>query len=198
MPKSKKENSIPQELIDEVRELWASADRGVYKEVFDFHVIPVVKNAENLAELKDTDVTVVKIAAFLHDVGYIGADFVDHEVRNAEQAGKILSKYGYSQDLILKIQKCILSHSIASKCIETTTESEILRNADAMAHFQCLPYMIAFAVREGKGLRETVIWLSKKLDEEWRFKMTIPEARLLVKDCYEATKRLFANMRQYL
>jgi len=189
---------LPLAFLEEVHKLWSRVDKEVYEGVFDFHVVPAARNAEKLAKLKSANIELVVVAAYLHDIGYIGKGHMNHEIRSAKLARKILQKHGYSQQFISRVEKCIVRHSTSQKCEQWTIEDEILRNADAMAHFQCLPYIIAFSVKEGRTLREAISWLSTKLHNDWQLKLTMPEARTLVEPCYKAAQELFRSMHRYL
>jgi len=183
--------------LEEARKLWSRVDKGVYEGVFDFHVVPVAKNAEKLAKLRSADIELVVVSAYLHDIGYIGEGNANHEIRSAKWARNILREHGYSPQFISRVEKCIVRHSTSKRFEQLTVEDEILRNADAMAHFQCIPYMIAFSVKEGRTLRETINWLSTKLHNDWQLKLTMPEARSLVEPCYKAVKELLKSMHRY-
>jgi hypothetical protein len=72
-------------------------------------------------------------------------------------------------------------------------------NADAMAHFDLFPALVRAAlIKEDDNLKEAVEWLDQKIERDWNKKLTIPEARKMIKEKYEAIKLLLDSIKEYL
>ncbi|MBU3957635.1 MAG: HD domain-containing protein [Nanoarchaeota archaeon] len=169
---------------------------------FDFHIMVVVKNALKLSEITDADKEVVEIAAFLHDIGRAHglkpSDVNKHHITSAKKAELILRDLKYPEDKIRKIVDCILSHRGNSDDFPATTlEQKIITNADAMAHFCAfLELFKEFVTQE--NFQDAVKLIDAKIERDWNKKLTMPEAREMVRDKYNAIRLLLNSMKEYM
>jgi uncharacterized protein len=79
-------------------------------EPFEFHFVPMVKYATELAKEMDADVEIVEIAGWLHDIGSIIVKRDDHHVTGAKIAEEKLTEWGYPAERTRRVQDCILNH----------------------------------------------------------------------------------------
>ncbi|RLJ06347.1 MAG: hypothetical protein DRP14_00175 [Candidatus Aenigmatarchaeota archaeon] len=67
-----------------------------------------------------------------------------------------------------------------------------------MAHFDIIPALLQVALRkENNNLEKAVNWVYDKIERDWNKKLTIPEAKEMMKEKYGAIKLLFSSMKQY-
>jgi uncharacterized protein len=101
------------------------------------HVMRVYNICINLAKRRKIDREVLEAATLLHDIGGDKelADIsgkTDHAVESAKMAKPILEKLGYSDDKILKIQDCIISHRYKTNNKPKSLEAKLLFDADKL------------------------------------------------------------------
>jgi uncharacterized protein len=158
----------------------------------DNHFIAVVENAKLLAHKLGADLEIVTIAAWLHDYAsvYDVKLMEEHHIHGPKLAQEILSKLNYPQDKIDKIKHCIEAHRGSQKILRQTIEAECVASADAMAHITEFPALLILGwVTHGKGYKDGIEFALTKMERSW--KKLIPEARELVRDKYDAIKKLF-------
>ncbi|HUS50177.1 MAG TPA: HD domain-containing protein [Candidatus Paceibacterota bacterium] len=113
-----------------------------FKGAFENHFVDVVKYAKELARKEKADEEVIEIAAWLHDVGSVKGNYENHHIISAEIAEKLLNKLGYPKEKIEKVIHCILNHRGSKPGKPETKEAQILIDADAMAHFDEVDYLV--------------------------------------------------------
>lgn len=102
------------------------------------HVMRVYNLSLHLAKsVAGIDLDVLKSAVLLHDIGRIKEDkddsgSINHAVRGAEMAGKILKDFDYPEQKIARIKDCIRSHRFRSGSEPRTKEAKILFDADKL------------------------------------------------------------------
>jgi len=156
------------------------------------HIPYVVKNAKFLARKLGADEELAEIAALLHDIGRkFGNE--GHEITGAKEAEKILRDLGCSQEIINELKHCVESHR-GSKDIKPKTKlAKIIANADAMAHFDAVPALFQiFLKNENDDIEKASRRVYEKIGRDWSKKLTIPEAKELVRERYGAIMLLFA------
>ena len=126
------------------------------------------------AKVKNIDLDVLKIAVLLHDVGRYEEDNditgrKDHAIIGANIAEKILKKFNYDDDFILKIKHCILSHRYRSVFKPETKEAKILFDADKLDLLGCIGIIRSYSI-------------SKEYNQE--IYSTIPIDEYLTKNIY--------------
>ena len=108
--------------------------------VHDFsHIERVYKMSERLALAEGADLEIVHAAALLHDADGTtpGSDArLEHHLRSAEFAGRVLGEEGWPDDRIKAVQHCIRAHrfrgdaeppaTIEAKCIFDADKLDVL------------------------------------------------------------------------
>lgn len=134
------------------------------------HVQYVYKYATMIAKEKDADLEIVELSALLHDIAMTDSklDRSKHNEYGLVIAEKLLSKENYPIDKIEKVKQCILNHSSKRKEYRTTVEEQILVDADAMAHFDCIDslYSLAHNVM-GLNDEESLKFVKEKLTKDY-------------------------------
>ena len=103
------------------------------------------------------------------------------------------------QDIVNEIKHCVESHKGNEDNPPKTITAEIVANADAMAHFDVIPAMLQVALnKQNNNLEEAFDWLYEKIERDWNKKLTIPEARKMMKDKYDAIMLLMNSMKNYI
>ncbi len=144
-----------------------------------------------MAKKLGADAEITELGALLHDIGWITAVKYDpdHEISGQPLAEKLLKKYGYPQDKINQVKHIIASHRGSSEVKPETLEAKIIANADAMAHFDVIPWLFKIALgNNGNDVQKSVRWVFDKAERDWNKKITLPEARELVMEKYKALK----------
>jgi uncharacterized protein len=100
------------------------------------HVDRVYSLAVMIAKREKANIDIVKIAAYLHDIGrkeeMESKGSFCHAERGAELAGKILPKYDLDEKIIDNVKHCILAHRSDDKYIPQTIEAKVLFDADKL------------------------------------------------------------------
>jgi uncharacterized protein len=158
--------------------------------------IPLVKAyALKLAEQLKADKEVVEIAALLHDIGRQRFGPENHEVTGAKETVKVLQELGYDDRLIEKVRHCVEAHRGEGRFKPRTLEAKIIANADAMAHFDTVPLLLRVFGRR-MSFEESLDIVYKKIERGWNKKLTLPQAREMVKEKYEAIKIVLESNRK--
>jgi putative nucleotidyltransferase with HDIG domain len=172
-------------MIEEVRKIvQQQADEKMWR----YHIIPVFDYAVDLAEKLDADLKVVKLAALLHDIGRIKFGGKDHAKTGSEETVRILKDLGASEELITQVEHCVAVHP-CKKGQPETKEAEIIANADAMAHFDMIPFFF-YMLADDKSFAESLQWVEDKVNWDWENKLSLSEAKKAVKEKYQAAKLL--------
>jgi uncharacterized protein len=105
--------------------------------VHDFsHIERVYRMAERLALDEEADLEIVRAAALLHDADGTtpGSDSrLEHHLRSAELAGKVLREEGWSSDRIAAVQHCIRAHRFRDdREPPESIEARVLFDADKL------------------------------------------------------------------
>ncbi|ODA41262.1 HD domain-containing protein [Desulfosporosinus sp. BG] len=96
------------------------------------HALRVREWGKKLALEEGADVTVIELAALLHDIGRSGTVEKTHAESSASLAVNILHKTGYAEDIILRVKEAIVSHSREAGHEPNTLEAKILYDADKL------------------------------------------------------------------
>lgn len=187
------------EVLNQIKEKYDGAD-------FKYHIIPVVKNALLLAEKVDANKEVVEMAAYLHDIGRsITKNNLkkferenEHHIIGEKDSREFLKKWRYDKEFIEKVTHCVLTHRGRKGPEPKTIEAKIIACADAMAHFDTFLDLFETFLRTSKSFEEALTHIKEKMQRDWNKKLTLPEAKEIVKDKYEAIILLINSMEQYL
>ncbi len=156
------------------------------REPFDYHFSFVVKYAEELSNELGGDKEVILVSAWLHDIGSIIRGREDHHITGAEIAEKKLKEFGYPQEKIELVKKCILNHRGSKQNERLSIEEKIVAEADAMSNFDNLPGMFKAAfVYENKNQGEAKISVREKLERKWK-KLHFDKSREILKPKYDS------------
>ena len=186
---------MSEKIVEEVRkfveeECLRRGKTDYEKNYYKYHFIPVVKYAKMLAKKLKADEEVVELAALLHDIGIIVYDRrEDHHITGAEIAEKKLRELGEGEEKIKLVKKCILNHRGSVESKRESVEEKIIADADAMDHFDVVPYLlIASVIKHGKNMHEAIKSTREKLTRSWN-KLS-DESREIVKNKYDAAMLL--------
>ena len=176
-------------------------------EDYKHHILPVIKNALLLGRKLNADLEVVEVAAYLHDIGRVlekkqfdkGDEKKDsHQITGAEEAQKILTGLGCNAEFTIKVEHCILAHRGSKDPKPETKEAEIIANADAMAHFDSSLVLFTLFFKKTNSFEDAIIKMEKTIDKDWNNKLTLAEAKEMVKNKYGAITLLLQSMKEYL
>ena len=138
--------------------------------LYNEHVQYVYKYAVMIAKEKNVDLEIVELSALLHDISMTDSslDRSLHNEYSMKIAEKLLLKFDYPKDKIEIIKLCILNHSSKRKEYRTTVYEQILVDADAMAHFDCVEsiYSLAHNVM-GLNEKESINFVKEKLTKDY-------------------------------
>ncbi len=159
-------------------------------EPFEHHFKPMVGYAEKLAEELGADREVVLVASWLHDIGSIVHGREDHHLTGKVIAEDKLRDFGYPEDKIELVKRCIENHRGSQDNSRGTLEEKIVAEADALSNFDNISGIFKAAlVYEGKDQREAGFSVLSKLERKWR-KLHFEESREMIRPKYEAFKLL--------
>ena len=159
---------------------------------WDYHLVSVVKYANQLAEKLGADKEIVEISAWLHDITRLKGDVENHHISGAIEAEKILKQLKYPLGKIERVKHCIYAHRGSQNIKRETIEAECVASADAMSHFDNVPALLYLAfVKKQMSIEEGKNWLRNKLERSWN--KLIPEAKKIVLPKYEAVKLLLGK-----
>jgi uncharacterized protein len=179
--------------LQKLREL---VQKEAGERAWNLHMVPVVRYARHLAKAEGIDEELAEIAALLHDIGRFRIGKEDHEITGVKEAEKILRELKYPDKLIDEVKHCVLTHRASKSNSPKTKLAEIIRDADALSHFDIVPRLIQAGLKENDDdLKKAIEWVGAKLDRDWNNKMHLPESKRLVEEKYKAAKLLLhANL----
>lgn len=175
-------------MIEKVREI---IRKEAGERDWKLHVSLVVKYAKELAKIYNESEEIAELAALLHDIGFFRYGDENHEITGSRDAGIILREHGYSEEIIKQVEHCIKTHRASGKNHPETKIAEIIRDADALSHFDVFPLLIQFGLEKfDNDTEKAVKWVSDKLDRDWNNKMHLPESKKIGEEKYKAAKLL--------
>jgi uncharacterized protein len=135
--------------VAEARRLYAGADA-----VHDFdHVLRVLRLAERIARAEGADLSIVRAATLLHDIGRgdgAAAD-ADHAALGAMRAREILE--GRPVEKVQAVAHAIAAHRFRTDPEPQTLEAKVLFDADKLDAIGAVGVARAFAYGGGQGQR---------------------------------------------
>ncbi len=178
--------------VEQVRETVRPAFEKGLDGFWEHHIVLVHKYAVLLAERLHADREVCELAAYLHDYGRVmlPARKDEHHLTGAGLAKEVLEGFGYAPDTVAHVQACIRTHRGSVDLAPATVEARIVANADAMAHIDAVPWFLHLRFTKGDDPDAAAAWVRAKLERDWTKKLTLPEARVMVKEKYAAAKLL--------
>ena len=189
-----KTRNSEQRMIEKVREVVQSqCEENDWK----YHILLVTKYAKLLARKLNVDENTAELGALLHDIGRIairGGD-PDHEITGVPIAEEILKEQGYSPEVIEEVKHCVASHRASKGVPPRTIIARIVADADAMAHFDAVPALIQLGLQlENNDLEKAVQWVRGKIERDWARKLSLPEAREMMAEKYEAIRLVLGSI----
>lgn len=173
-------NKIVEEVKNKAREFFAGAS-GCH----DWsHVERVHNLALKIAGKENADVNVVKLAAYLHDVGrkeeMDSKGKICHAEKGVELAEKILEPYNLDKKTKENILHCILAHRFRNSHKPITIEAKILFDADKLDSIGAIGAGRAFLFAGSSGSNCMYTGNEKKLAKNARgFSYTKEDSALL-------------------
>ncbi|MEA1925789.1 MAG: HD domain-containing protein [Patescibacteria group bacterium] len=154
------------------------------------HLLAVEKFSKFLLKnLPKADKEMVMLGVWLHDLQRIRSIKGDHQKIGAKEAGKVLEKYGYTKDEIIKVKNIIRTHS-CSDLKPKTLEGKILASADAMSHY-VNDFYIKIAISGERNLDDYKKWALEKLNRDYNKKIFFSFAKKEIKERHNALKKVF-------
>jgi uncharacterized protein len=100
------------------------------------HTLRVFRLCERIGQAERADMDVLRIAAYLHDIGRAGQDLtlgaLCHAEKGAEIARPVVEKLPLSGEQKANIIHCIRAHRFRGKCRPETPEAKVLFDADKL------------------------------------------------------------------
>jgi HD superfamily phosphodiesterase len=177
-----------QKIIKEIRDfVEKEANTFEKKEMFENHILNVVKNAKILSNYYNANEFVVVVSSFLHDITKMqtGID-KGHNITGSDFAKEFLKKYDISKEDYNLICNCILKHSAVLKInSKKNIEEKILSNADAMDHIIRFEYNYNNLLKKNKLSSEEIIKKLKIKVEKNKTKIDLDYAKEIIEPYYE-------------
>jgi len=181
--------------LNEIRKI---VKRIAESEDWKFHILAVVDYSKKLAKILKVNEEIAELAALLHDIGRLKFGGENHHLTGAKEAEKILKKYKFKKEIIGEIKHCIESHRGATDITPKTKLAKIIANADVMAHFDNFLVLVYYGAQRKFGYEETIEWLNRKIERDWEKKLTLSQAKKMMKEKYKAIKLLLNSTRKYI
>lgn len=180
------------EQVEKIVRSTCAKDSNEFKYALETHFVPVVENSKILAEKLGADLEIVTLAAWLHDYAsvYDAKLMPEHHLHGPGLAQEILEKLNYPQDKIDQVKHCIEAHRGSQGIKRQTLEAECVASADAMAHITKFSALLILAWKvHNMDYQPGIDWALAKMERSWN--KLIPEAKELIKEQYEAVKKVF-------
>ena len=178
------------EITEKIKEELLSRCRTYQEKTgYDFweeHIQYVVKNAVELAKEQGADIEIVELGALLHDISmpsqYGSRD--EHHIYGAKIAEELLNKLDYPKEKIELVKKCVLNHRASTNLKRETVEEQCVADADAIAHFDCIPSLFSLAFKEKQmSIPEGTKYVKGKLERD--YDRLSAKSKELLKNRYE-------------
>ncbi len=183
--------SIVEEVRKFVEEECRKPSNKYTYEVYDFHIVQVVKYAKEIAKKLNADLEIVELASLLHDIGLVCFGRENHHITRAEIAEEKLKELNYPEEKIEIVKKCILNHRGSVNNQKSSVEEQIIADADGMTMFDRIEgvFLAAFVyeklgqIEARKSARQKLINSYNKLSED---------AKKIVQNKFEAAMLLLS------
>lgn len=134
------------------------------------HIQYVVKNAITLAKLYGADVEIVTLGALLHDIAMpseVGPSG-EHHINGEKIAEELLTQLHYPKEKTELVKKCVRNHRGSHNVVKNSIEEQCVADADAMAHFDCIPVLFSMVYREYEmPIYEGAEYVRQKLERSY-------------------------------
>lgn len=164
---------------------------NTYKEKtgYDFweeHIQYVVKNAIELAQKYHANIEIVELGALLHDIA-MPSEYgprKEHHIYGEKIAEELLTNLNYPKDKKELVKKCVLNHRASTDLKRETIEEECVADADAIAHFDCIPCLFSLAFKTNNlSIKDATEFVKQKLEKD--YKKLSHKSKELLKDRYQ-------------
>jgi uncharacterized protein len=178
------------DLIEEQSKIFDKSQNCQIGQTWNYHLLPVIKNAIMLADKYGADKDVVEVSAIFHDY----ADLLDwnnrdrHHIMGAELAEEILKKDGFEDSFIEKVKRCITNHRASFVKEKFSIEEICVADADAMSHLDSFVELICWRAYLGEDIMTCNNFVKNKIKKSYA-KMS-PQTKELVKDKYDGIIRV--------
>lgn len=177
-------------LIEEQSKIFDKTQNCQIGQTWQYHLLPVIKNACMLAEKYGADRDVVEVAAIFHDYADL-LDFANrdnHHILGAELAEGILIQDGFDQEFVDKVKLCIVNHR-ASVVKEKFSKEEIcVADADAISHLDSVVELICWRAYLNEDIMACNDFVKTKIKKSYA-KMS-KESQEMFKDKYESIMKV--------
>lgn len=154
--------------------------------LYEEHVKYVYKYVCILSKEKNVDHEVLELSALLHDISMTDStlDKARHNEYGAKMAEELLVNLNYPKEKIEFVKKCILNHSNKRASFRTTSEEQILVDADGLSHFDAI-YSLYTLAHDVKGLNDedSIKYIQEKLTKDYN-EISV-ELRHLIEEKYK-------------
>jgi len=159
-------------------------------EPYQFHFIPMVKYAENLADELGADREIVSIAGWLHDIGSIIKGRENHHISGAKIAEQKLRGFNYPEEKIERVKKCILNHRGSQNSQRESLEEKIIAEADVLSNFENIGGLFK-AAYEFENLNQDEAQKSIKIKLQNKYnQLYFEKSKEIIKPKYDAAMLL--------
>ena len=156
-------------LIKEQSELFDKSQNCKIGQTWNYHLLPVIKNACLLADKYGADKDIVEVAALFHDY----ADLIDfdnrdnHHIIGANLAEEILAKDGYDKDFINRVKLCINNHRASVVREKFSIEEICVADADALSHLDSFVELICWRAYLGEDIMSCNNFVKNKIQKSY-------------------------------
>ncbi|MBR3890911.1 MAG: HD domain-containing protein [Bacilli bacterium] len=156
-------------LIKEQSEIFDKSQNCKIGQTWNYHLLPVIKNACLLADKYGADKDIVEIAALFHDY----ADLIDfdnrdnHHIIGANLAEEILAKDGYDMDFINRVKLCINNHRASVVREKFSIEEICVADADALSHLDSFVELICWRAYLGEDIMSCNNFVKNKIQKSY-------------------------------
>lgn len=177
-------------LIKEQSEIFDKSQNCKIGQTWNYHLLPVIKNACLLADKYGADKDIVEIAALFHDY----ADLIDfdnrdnHHIIGANLAEEILVKDGYDMDFINRVKLCINNHRASVVREKFSIEEICVADADALSHLDSFVELICWRAYLGEDIMSCNNFVKNKIQKSYN-KMS-KETKEYSKEKYDSIMRV--------
>ena len=178
------------DLIENQAKIFDKTQNGQIGQTWNYHLLPVIKNAIMLADKYGADKDVVEVAAIFHDYADL-LDFANrdnHHIMGAELAEEILKRDGFENSFIEKVKRCIINHRASVVKEKFSIEEICVADADAMSHLDSVVELICWRAYLGEDIMTCNNFVKNKIKKSYA-KMS-KQTQQLVEDKYESIMKI--------
>jgi len=178
------------DLVEEQSKIYDKTQNCKIGQTWQFHLLPVIKNACKLAQIYNANKDIVELGAIFHDY----ANLIDysnsekHHILGTELAEKILKEDGFEQGFIDKVKLCILNHRASVLKEKYSIEEICVADADALSHLDNVVELICWRAYLGEDILTCNNFVKNKIKKSYA-KMS-KETQELTKDKYESILKI--------